>query len=159
MTSRSSLTENPGHTPQEPRTPDVLRERLAAIEHEQWEQWSRTVAEQGLTPDRIERWQRFWVPYGELDEATKEHDRVWADKVLAAVEAEAAAHTRSPCQSCGTMEAVLCEECRPEIDVERLTQALHSLNVTRQEGGAHNPMCEVLAADIVVRLTSSENVR
>lgn len=31
--------------------------------------------------------------------------------------AEAAAHTHSPCQSCGMMEAVLCEECRPEIDV------------------------------------------
>jgi hypothetical protein len=62
-----------------------LRERIAAIEHEQWEHWSRTVAEQGLTPERIERWHRYWVPYADLDEPTKDFDREWADKVLAAV--------------------------------------------------------------------------
>lgn len=59
-----------------------LRERLAALEHEQWERWSRTVAKQGLTPERIKRWQRYWVPYAELDEPTKDYDREWADRVL-----------------------------------------------------------------------------
>jgi hypothetical protein len=59
-----------------------LREKLAALEHEQWEAWSRTVAEQGLTPDRLERWKRFWVPYDQLSEDVKDYDRHWADKVL-----------------------------------------------------------------------------
>jgi hypothetical protein len=40
-----------------------------------------------LTLERIERWQRYWVPYSALDEPTKEHDRKWADKVLAALAA------------------------------------------------------------------------
>jgi hypothetical protein len=60
------------------------------LEHEQWEKWSREVAEQGLTPERIERWGRYWVPYDELDEATKEHDRKWADRVLSIFQASAA---------------------------------------------------------------------
>ena len=66
-----------------------LREQLAALEHEQWEKWSRTVAEQGLTPERIERWQRYWVPYADLDEATKDFDREWAGKALALIEGAA----------------------------------------------------------------------
>ncbi len=60
-----------------------LRERLAALEHDQWIEWSRTVAEQGLTPERLARWAGYWVPYADLDEPTKDHDRKWADKVLA----------------------------------------------------------------------------
>jgi len=62
-------------------------EVLAAIEHEQWEKWSREVAEQGLTPERIERWHRYWVPYADLDDATQEHDRKWARRSLAALSA------------------------------------------------------------------------
>lgn len=64
---------------------EELVERLAAIEHEQWWQWSSTVAREGLTPERVARWQGFWRPYAELDEATKEHDRVWARRVIAAL--------------------------------------------------------------------------
>jgi len=59
-----------------------LREQLAEIEHEQWMAWAGTLAREGLTPERIERWRRFMVPYAELDEATKDYDREWADKVL-----------------------------------------------------------------------------
>jgi hypothetical protein len=58
-------------------------ETLAALEHDQWVEWSRTVAAQGLTPERLARWERYWVPYAELDEETKEHDRKWARLVLA----------------------------------------------------------------------------
>jgi hypothetical protein len=61
-------------------------ERLAAIEHDQWIEWSKTIAREGLTPERIARWERYWVPYADLDEATKEHDRKWARLVLAAIE-------------------------------------------------------------------------
>ena len=60
-------------------------ETLAALEHDQWVEWSRTVATQGLTPERLARWERYWVPYAELDEETKEHDRKWARLVIAAI--------------------------------------------------------------------------
>lgn len=60
----------------------VAREALAALEHEQWEKWSREVAASGLTAERIERWTRYWVPYADLDEPTKDRDRKWADRVL-----------------------------------------------------------------------------
>lgn len=71
--------------------PRTLRESLAALEHEQWIEWSQTIAREGLTPYRVQRWERYWVPYAELDEGVKEHDRKWADRVLALVEQEAAA--------------------------------------------------------------------
>jgi len=60
-----------------------LLEKLAALEHEQWMAWSKAIAEQeNISPERLERWKKYWVPYEELDEATKEHDRVWARRVL-----------------------------------------------------------------------------
>ena len=60
-------------------------EVLAELEHEQWEAWSRTIAQQGLTPERIARWEKTWVPYNELDDATQEYDRVWARLVIARI--------------------------------------------------------------------------
>jgi hypothetical protein len=59
-----------------------LLEELAAVEHEQWVTWSKTVAKEGLTPERIERWEKFWTEYAELDDDVKEYDRIWARKVL-----------------------------------------------------------------------------
>jgi len=65
---------------------DVLLEELAEIEHDQWIKWSKSISEsENISPERIERWKKFWCPYDELDEEIKEHDRVWARKVLAAV--------------------------------------------------------------------------
>ena len=59
-------------------------EELAAIEHEQWVFWSKTLAEtENLSPERLARWKALWIPYEQLTEETKEHDRVWARKVLA----------------------------------------------------------------------------
>lgn len=89
-----------------------LREQLAALEHEQWEKWSRTVAEQGLTPERIERWQRYWVPYADLDEPTKDFDREWADRVLSIVAASGAhaseqSQPHDACPDCGGQKAHL----------------------------------------------------
>ena len=78
--------------------PELL-ERLAAIEHEQWIEWSRTIAQEGLTPERIARWAGFWRPYEELDEPTKNYDRKWARKVLVAI-----GHAAQPA---------------PDLDVER----------------------------------------
>lgn len=66
--------------------PQVDRlEQLAALEHDQWVEWSRTIAAQGLTPERLARWEAYWKPYAELDEATKEFDRKWARLVLRAL--------------------------------------------------------------------------
>lgn len=61
----------------------TLLEKLAALEHEQWEAWAKTIlTQESISPERADRWQQFFVPYKELDEATKEFDREWARKVL-----------------------------------------------------------------------------
>jgi hypothetical protein len=59
-------------------------EALAALEHEQWIAWSKSLAAaEPLSAERVERWQRLWVPYADLSEQEKDADRVWAEKVLA----------------------------------------------------------------------------
>ena len=61
-----------------------LREQLAALEHEQWIKWSQNIAKtENVSPERLNRWGQYWVPYDKLDEATKDHDREWADRILA----------------------------------------------------------------------------
>ena len=60
-----------------------LREQLAELEHEQWCNWSRSVAEsEMIAPERLEAWKRRWVPYSEFSEADKDMDREYADRVL-----------------------------------------------------------------------------
>jgi len=73
-----------------------LLEELSNLEHEQWLHWSKAVIKQlheGISPYETEKlrdrtmqlhqkWLKNWKPYDELDEETKEHDRVWARKVL-----------------------------------------------------------------------------
>ena len=60
---------------------------LADLEHEQWMAWSRELAStEQLSPERLARWRSQWVPYVELPEEAKDHDRVWADRVLALLE-------------------------------------------------------------------------
>ncbi|HLD17920.1 MAG TPA: hypothetical protein VJB99_02480 [Patescibacteria group bacterium] len=60
-----------------------LRERLAALEHEQWLTWSRALAQECSLPREIlERWWKQWKTYEELPEDQKETDRFWADQVL-----------------------------------------------------------------------------
>ena len=59
-------------------------EALAALEHEQWVAWSKSLAAaEPLSAERVERWQRLWVPYADLSEQEKDADRVWAQKALA----------------------------------------------------------------------------
>lgn len=60
-------------------------EKLADLEHEQWIKWSKSVAHE-VSPERRERWQAYWIPYGDLSEDVKEQDRVWARKVLEVIE-------------------------------------------------------------------------
>jgi hypothetical protein len=58
-----------------------LLEAVASVEHEQWMTWAKQVSPE-VSPERRERWQKFMVPYKDLDEATKELDREWARKIL-----------------------------------------------------------------------------
>lgn len=58
-----------------------LIEELAALEHEQWEEWSKNVSEE-VSEDRQTRWKEYWVPYDDLTDEVKEQDREWARKVL-----------------------------------------------------------------------------
>lgn len=62
-----------------------LLELIARMEHEQWLDWSRSIAEnECLSPARMKRWQgQLWKPYDELTEDQKEQDRVYARKILA----------------------------------------------------------------------------
>ncbi len=74
-------------------------EELAEIEHKQWIEWSKFIAEElkeieghlvyERTKDALKqlndiqkRWAKSWKPYSELTEETKESDRKYAKKVL-----------------------------------------------------------------------------
>ena len=62
-----------------------LRERLAALEHQQWAHWTRYLIDSGLITDeaKIAHWMRqINTPYHQLTEAEKDLDREWADKVI-----------------------------------------------------------------------------
>ena len=59
-----------------------LRERIAALEHEQWAHWTDHLLD-NLTPENVERWRRqIDTPYDLLSEPEKDSDREWADRVL-----------------------------------------------------------------------------
>lgn len=71
-------------TPTDDEIRELDIEALASLEHDQWIEWSKTLAQKEiLSKDRIERWQECWVPYADLSEEMKEHDRKWARKVAA----------------------------------------------------------------------------
>ncbi len=61
-----------------------LREALAALEHDQWREWSETVAlSEQLSPTRAARWRERWIGYECLSEEDKDLDRAYADRVIA----------------------------------------------------------------------------
>jgi len=65
-----------------------LIEALARLEHSQWMEWSKAIAEnECLSPNRMRRWQgELWKPYDELPEDKKQLDREYARRVLEIVE-------------------------------------------------------------------------
>jgi hypothetical protein len=68
-----------------------LRERLAALEHEQWAHWTTWMLD-NISEENVERWKKqVATPYEDLSEKEKTSDREWADKVLAIVEQRSAA--------------------------------------------------------------------
>jgi hypothetical protein len=81
-----------------------MREKLAALAHEQWSGWMRYLfershrAEEGgevapggsvvIPSASVVRWRRLMdTPYGKLTEQEKESDRAEADRVLAEIKA------------------------------------------------------------------------
>jgi hypothetical protein len=58
-------------------------ERVAEVEHEQWTEWSKSVAPE-VSPERRARWEKYWIPYDDLPEEVKEQDRIWARKAIEA---------------------------------------------------------------------------
>ncbi len=68
---------------------DPVLEILASIEHDQWTAWAKTLLEKepGISEERKRRWPTLFIPYEQLSEVDKEHDRVWARKVLAVLKA------------------------------------------------------------------------
>lgn len=63
---------------------NALLERLAELEHQQWWKWAENLmhTETHISNERIERWKGSMIPYSQLTEENKEHDRIWARKVL-----------------------------------------------------------------------------
>jgi len=60
-----------------------LLEGLAALEHEQWIEWSKAISvDERISEERLSRWHELWVSYEDLPEARKEEDRIYAHKVL-----------------------------------------------------------------------------
>lgn len=58
--------------PKEPMKDDLL-EKLAELEHKQWQSWAKIRCPEHILID---------VPYSKLSEENKEKDRVWARKVI-----------------------------------------------------------------------------
>ncbi|MBW2561269.1 MAG: hypothetical protein JRE40_10510 [Deltaproteobacteria bacterium] len=68
----------------------LLVEKIASLEHEQWMAWAKTLMEtESISEARRQRWERYMVPYESLPEDAKEHDRIWARKVLELIQGEA----------------------------------------------------------------------
>lgn len=62
---------------------EELVEEIARYEHLQWVEWSKAIAEsETISPERLARWKKLWVPYSRLPEEEKESDRKYARKVL-----------------------------------------------------------------------------
>ena len=62
----------------------MLREKIAKLEHEQWIEWSKTLADsEDISLGRLIRWTGCWKDYKLLSEQQKDFDRIWADKILA----------------------------------------------------------------------------
>ncbi len=78
---------------------DDLREKLAALEHEQWAHWTHYILDRVKAmwdlgeqdwDDQEANWRRqIETPYHDLPEGEKKSDREWADKVFELLKADA----------------------------------------------------------------------
>lgn len=60
----------------------LLRDMLAKTMHEIWVETTTILAQEGLTPERLARWSKYWQPYIQLAEDVKEQDRLLADRII-----------------------------------------------------------------------------
>lgn len=65
-----------------------LMDALARLEHSQWMEWSKAIAEnESLSLNRMRRWQgELWKPYDDLTEDQKRQDQEYARKVMEIVD-------------------------------------------------------------------------
>ncbi|MFW6219461.1 MAG: hypothetical protein ACOC33_01205 [bacterium] len=62
---------------------ESLIDKLAELEHKQWEKWSKEIAKrENIDEKTIKKWKKYWVDYDELGEKEKDLDREWAIKVI-----------------------------------------------------------------------------
>ena len=55
----------------------MLREKIAKLEHEQWIEWSKTLADsEDISLGRLIRWTGCWKDYKLLSEQQKDFDRI-----------------------------------------------------------------------------------
>jgi hypothetical protein len=62
-----------------------LIEKLAALEHEQWKHWTKSLHSyhsKEVSYELMSKWVQKWAPYEMLSEDEKDKDRIWARKVL-----------------------------------------------------------------------------
>lgn len=67
-----------------------LIEKLSALEHDQWVQYSKSVykeirqsaSREDLLKKAKDKWSIKWKPYDLLSESEKDKDKIWANKVL-----------------------------------------------------------------------------
>lgn len=61
----------------------ALLEDLSELEHKQWMDWSKNIADsEHINQEREKRWEDLWVPYDDLSEADKDKDREWGNKAI-----------------------------------------------------------------------------
>ena len=66
-------------------------EHLSSLIHDQWSEWSRDLSlKENLSPDRMERWNKLWIPYDLLSKKMKDEDRKYDVKFLNALQEDVA---------------------------------------------------------------------
>lgn len=114
-----------------------ILEILADLEHQQWENWSKSIAKELndvyvlLTADlkqeakkarkiigvRLAKWKANWKPYAKLPDHIKELDRKWAEKIYDLVP------IKCPVWQCGGVMKTV--ERKPPKDIEDVSKDGH----------------------------------
>ena len=93
-----------------------LEEKIAELEHEQWMEWSKSIARaypaSVLGAERLLRWNECWVSYSKLTEAQKDQDRVWAKKVISLVRSSKSEEYDSKYSGMGAVRECSCSHGR-----------------------------------------------
>jgi hypothetical protein len=64
---------------------DELLEKLAELEHKQWQRFARAVISE-VAPQRQSRWKKYFIPYDKMDDKAKNLDREQAKRVMEIVD-------------------------------------------------------------------------